>query len=382
MKSGGASPSGVTLVLGTSAGGIGAHVRMLAAGLCRQGIAVTVAGPSSADARFSFSAVPAVRFAAVEISAAGRPADLAAILRLRSLLRAGGGPPVVHAHGVRAGAMAALALLPARARRPRLVVTAHNAPPGGGLAGTARRAVYRLLELVTAREADLVLCVSPDLEARLRAAGARRVARAVIAAADAVPGARRPDAAAAAAGAGRPVVLAAGRLAAQKGLDVLLEAAAAWRDLDPAPLVVIAGDGPLARPLRARAVELGVPAVFLGHTDDIPARLAEAAVFVLPSRWEGQPLVLQEALRAGAAIVATRVGGVPGLTGEDAALLVPAGDARALGDAVRSVLTDPGLARGLAGAARARAAALPTESDAVAAALAAYAAVSANTAGR
>lgn len=168
-------------------------------------------------------------------------------------------------------------------------------------------------------------------------------------------------------------MFAAGRLAAQKGFGVLLEAAAGWRDLDPMPLVVIAGDGPLAKQLRARAAGLDAPAVFLGHRDDVPARLAAAAVFVLPSQWEGQPLVLQEALRAGAPIVATRVGGIPLLTGPDAALLVPAGDARALADAVRSVLTDCGLAGRLASAARARAAALPTQDDAVAAVLTAYA---------
>jgi glycosyltransferase involved in cell wall biosynthesis len=313
---------------------------------------------------------------------------------------------VVHAHGLRAGALTVLALTPARRGRPEVVVTAHNAPPAGMGAAAL---VYRLLERVVARGADLVLCVSPDLERRMRAAGARHVAAAVIAAPDASPGSAvapapswsslaGPGAAAQAAAGpvsggpaaggrasgpppvtpsgGRPVVLAVGRLAPQKGFGVLLEAAAAWRDLDPMPLVVITGDGPLAGKLRARAVALGVAAVFLGHRDDVPARLAAASVFVLPSRWEGQPLVLQEALRAGTPVVAARVGGVPGLTGEDAALLVPQGDARALAAAVRSVLTDAPLAARLRAAAARRAAALPTEADAVTAALDAYGSVS------
>lgn len=409
----GASLQGVTLVLGTSAGGTGAHVRMLAAGLARQGIPVSVAGPASSDATFSFAAVPSVAFTAVEISGRPRAGDVAQVLRLReTLLRPagndGGGPGgegagrpasgpspgagrVVHAHGLRAGALVVLALLLTRGRpRPGVVVTVHNAPPPGrAVAGV----IYRLLESLVARGADLVLCVSPDLEARMRAAGARSVRRAVIAAAGPAPAPSAPapsapvprgqHATAAAvrspdapgpreARAGRPVVFTAARLTAQKGLDVLLEAAASWRDLDPMPLVVIAGDGPLARELRARASALAVPAVFLGHRDDVAARLAAAAVFVLPSQWEGQPLALQEALRAGVPVVATRVGGVALLTGEDAALLVPAGDARALAGAVRSVLTDPGLAARLAAAARARAGALPAEQDAVAAALAAY----------
>jgi glycosyltransferase involved in cell wall biosynthesis len=233
-----------------------------------------------------------------------------------------------------------------------------------------------VLERVVARGADLVLCVSPDLERQMRAAGAGRVERAVIAAPDAAPG---PAAARAGpapvAPAGRPVVLAVGRLARQKGFGVLLEAAARWRDLDPAPLVAIAGDGPLAGELRARAAGLGLDALFLGRRDDVPALLAAAAVFVLPSRWEGQPLVLQEALRAGAPVVAAQVGGVPCLTGEDAAVLVPCGDARALATAVRSVLTDAPLAARLRAAAVVRAATLPSEADAVSAALSACASV-------
>ena len=171
---------------------------------------------------------------------------------------------------------------------------------------------------------------------------------------------------------GRPIVLAVGRLVPQKGFPTLLEAAASWRDIQPRPLLVIVGEGPLEAELKRQAARLRLDARFAGHRDDVPALMAAAAVFVLPSVWEGQPLVLQEALRAGVPVVATRVGGVPGLTGGDAALLVPPGGTRRLADAVRAVLTDPALATRLRKAAAERGRALPGEDDAVTAALAEY----------
>src|ERR1700739_3850850 len=127
----------VTLVLGTSAGGVGAHAQMLAAGLAGRGIAVSVAAPLSAGARFSFSALPGVSYSAVEVSDRPRAGDLAEIARLRTLLLrpeddgphdppldeggdrlpvggsgggSRGGGDVVHAHGMRAGALTVLAL--------------------------------------------------------------------------------------------------------------------------------------------------------------------------------------------------------------------------------------------------------------------------------
>ena len=364
----------VAFVLGTSTGGTARHVRMLAAGGAARAVPVEVFGPAQTDRDFGFSTVPGVGFTAVDI--ADRPRvrrDLAAIRRLRRLLGAWR-PDVVHAHGLRAGALTAIAVAFVRPgtydARPALIVTVHNAPAAGGVTG----AIYRVLELIVARRADSVLCVSPDLQERMRAAGARRVGPAPVPAL-----ALRTENVSAetpplpAAETDRPLVLAVGRLAPQKGFGTLIEAASRWRDIKPEPVLVIAGAGPLETELKNQAAALGIDARFPGQRDDVPALLAAAAVFVLPSVWEGQPLILQEALRAGVPIVATRVGGTPELTGEDAALLVPSGDPDRLAGAVRAVLTDPALTARLRQAAQDRAGALPTEAGAVAAALTEYA---------
>jgi glycosyltransferase involved in cell wall biosynthesis len=412
----------VGYVVGTTQGGTGAHVAMLARECAAKGIRVRVFGPAETGQRFfpARTAAPAgpggsaepdetPGFAVVDISGRPRPAhDLATVLRLRRLLRAWA-PDVVHAHGLRAGALTALALAgtptarirpprrdrsvilkdfqphsrnilqdqekgsrreqadsaPARGRRRRcaFVVTVHNAPPGGGATGF----VYRLLERIVARKADAVTWVSGDLGARMRRAGAPDGGRALVPAPEFV----RPSADQIAAvraslgGEHRPVVLAAGRLVPQKGYQVLLAAASRWQRRDPVPLLAIAGEGPLAGPLAEQARSAGIAVCFLGQRADVPALLGAADVVVMPSVWEGQPLILQEALRMGRPVVATRTGGIPDMTGEDAALLVPPGDPAALAAAVESVLDDPGLAGRLSAAAVQRAGELPSAGDAV-----------------
>jgi glycosyltransferase involved in cell wall biosynthesis len=364
----------VAFVLGTSSGGTVRHVRMLAEGVAARGVGVAVYGPAATWASLGAATRVTtggggVPFEPVEIADRPRPArDLAALRRLRTLLRRSR-PGVVHAHGLRAGALAALAA----GRGPeaaRLVVTVHNAAPAGGPAG----AVYRLLERLVARRADRVLCVSSDLEARMRALGARRVGRAPVPAPPAPPGGSAEAAAVRAelGAGGAPIVLAVARLAPQKGLDTLIAAAGRWRDRDQVPLVAVAGTGPLLPELTTAARAAGAAVRFLGHRADVPALLAAADVVVLPSVWEGQPLIVQEALRAGRPLIASRTGGIPDLTGDDAALLVPPGDAAALSAAVLSVLDDRTLAARLGEAALKRAAALPSEPDAIDAALAAY----------
>ena len=364
------APPRIAYVLGTTAGGTGTHVAMLAQGCAARGMAVRVFGPADAGRRyFSGGQDPAAGriggdpgqppgFTAVAIGDRPRPGrDLAAVLRLRRLLR-DWSPDVVHAHGLRAGAFAALAGCPGA-----LAVTAHNAPP----AGAPGRVIHAALEQLSARRADAVTWVSSDLGARMRRAGARDGGRAVVAApAFPVPAADQVAAARVTLGeGGGPAVFAAGRLTTQKGFGVLIDAAARWQGRDPAPVLAIAGEGPLAGELGAQARAAGVTVRFLGRRADVPALMAVADVVVVPSLWEGQPLVLQEALRAGRPVVASRAGGIPDLTGEDGALLVPPGDATALAGAVLTILDDAAAAARLAAAATERAHALPDAGDAV-----------------
>ncbi|MEV5749508.1 glycosyltransferase [Actinoallomurus sp. NPDC052308] len=367
----------VALVLATSAGGVGRHVRSMADGLRARGAKVVVLGPASADTLFGYTESGA-GFAPVEIADRPHPVgDVRAVARIRRLTQ---DADVVHAHGLRAGGLAALARLrtvpgPLRlgSAGPPLVVTLHNASIAGGLTGAA----YATLERVVARGATEVLGVSPDLEERMRALGARSVGPALVPA-PAMPPSEDPAApkrirAELAAG-DSPLVLTVARLAEQKGLPTLLDAAAGWARLDPPALVVIAGDGPLEGELRDRIAEEKLPVRLLGRRTDVPSLLAAADVAVLPSVWEGQPLIVQEVLRAGRPLVATRVGGVPGMV-DDAALLVPPGDAGELERAVRRVLEDRALADRLASAAAERASRLPTEDDAVDQLLSVYARV-------
>jgi glycosyltransferase involved in cell wall biosynthesis len=400
------APAGlrVSYLLGTTAGGTGRHVAMLAGGCAARGVIIHVYGPAATGAGLSRAggAQPGWDFSVVDIAEGPRPArDLAAVLRVRRLV-ARDTPDVLHAHGLRAGALAALALAGPGTRRTTLAVTVHNAPPATGPA-----AVYAGLEWIVARRADAVLTVSGDLAGRMRRRGARLAGRALVpapaapaASAAEIAALRREFAGGEFAGGefaggewvgdesggresggresggrdpgGPQIVLGVGRLATQKGFGTLIQAAARWQRRPVVPLVLIAGDGPLDAELRRQAGTAGVAIRFLGPRRDVPALLGAADVVVVPSTWEGQPLIVQEALRAGRPLVATRVGGIADLAGDHGAMLVPPGDPAALATAVTRILDDPQAAAGLAAAARARAALLPTETAAVDQALGVY----------
>jgi glycosyltransferase involved in cell wall biosynthesis len=154
------------------------------------------------------------------------------------------------------------------------------------------------------------------------------------------------------------LALFAGRLAEQKRVDDLLKALDLLQHVQPELRTLIAGEGPLRARLEetARAYRLDGRVRFLGHREDVPRLLAAADLLVLPSSYEGLPNVVLEAMRFCKPVVATAAPGttevvVDGETG----LLVPIGDQVRLTRAIREVVRDPGLARRLGEAGRARA---------------------------
>ena len=100
-----------------------------------------------------------------------------------------------------------------------------------------------------------------------------------------------------------PLLVFAGRLAAQKGVDDLIAAIDLVQYLLPALRVLIVGDGPLRAQLEATAAafRLGGIVRFTGHRDDVPQLLAAADLLVLPSLYEGLPNIVLEAMRFGPA---------------------------------------------------------------------------------
>ncbi|BEP15976.1 glycosyltransferase family 4 protein [Acidothermaceae bacterium B102] len=339
------------LVLGSSTGGIGTHVRSLAAECVAAGDRVTVCGPAATDELFAFTQTGA----GFEPLSVGLGLLLHRRWRraLRSLIDAHG---LVHAHGLQAGVVVCLV---ARRSGATVVVTWHNAPLGRG----ARRLLHVLLERVAARRADVTVGASDDLVVRARRAGARDARFVPVA----PPRLQQPSADAdtlrAAEGlGGAPVVLAVGRLHEQKRFDTLVAAAALWKDRQPAPVVLIAGDGPEHASLTQQADQLEVDVRLLGRRADIADLMSIADVVVLPSSWEARPLVAQEALAAGRALVATPVGGVPSLVGS-AAVLVPVGNPAAIASAVLRLLDDDDYRRSLERDALSRASRWPDAHD-------------------
>jgi glycosyltransferase involved in cell wall biosynthesis len=244
-------------------------------------------------------------------------------------------PDVVHLHSTFAGAALrpALALMP---NRPRVIYCAHGWAFDRGQKSSTN-GLIAMVERLLARWADAIVCVSDH---------DRRSAIAVGVPADRLVHINNGIADLSGQFHGGPDIVDAwppgcvrvlfvGRLDRQKGADILYRALGQLQQTHHA---VVIGDSVVADvdalpPLPPNARGVGWIA-----RRDVEAYVRAAQVVVMPSRWEGLPLVALEAMRAGRAVVATRVGGLPevvehGQTG----LLVPPDDARALAEALASL---------------------------------------------
>ena len=325
-------------VCGSAAGGVRAHLADCARLLAADGHDVIVEAPAAVLDGLD---IEPARAEPLEIGPRPSLNDTLAVARLRRLGRRA---DVLHAHGLRAGALAALALGRRRRGRTRLVVTLHNLTVGGRLTTLVGDRLERLI----ARRADLVLAVSPDLAERAQDLGTPHVELTII---PAVPPQQPAEPGASDAAAAEDAWLRSGarlltvaRLAPQKGLPLLLEAAAILsREVDAGRLTAftwaLAGDGPGREQAAERIAAEQLPVTLLGRRSDAPALMEVADVVVQTSLWEGQPLTIQEALRAGTAIVATDVGGTA-VTARGGAVLVDP-QAQAIAEALRTLLSDP-----------------------------------------
>lgn len=379
-----------------AAGGVRAHIRQVSQLLAKDGHQVLLAGPSNvispADGAVS-GACP--RTYQIDIGARPSGADLKALRQLKQLAATA---QVIHAHGLRAGALAVLAAkrLPA-AKRPRVVVTLHNLPVGSA----PTRLVGQALHLVVVKGADYVLTVSPDLLEKAKQLGLKAGEIAVVPAparslsdctgtassetdfgttasldpasgpgAGSGPGigsgsgvdsGSGPGASSAASSKAAPCLLTIARLAPQKGLDLLLEAATLIKQRGIDFTWLVAGDGPLKAQLNQQIDDAALPVKLLGRREDIGALLSQADVVVQTSYWEGQPLTLREAMQAGRAIVATDVGGSAYTLAGCGQLVEP--QAGPLADAVVAVISDPKRRETLEAASRAAVAKIPGETQ-------------------
>jgi len=149
----------------------------------------------------------------------------------------------------------------------------------------------------------------------------------------------------------------AGRLAAVKGVPILLDVVARLRERTPDLELVLAGDGPERAWIEDRARQLGIESNvrITGYLpqDGVRAELAASDIFVMSSFAEGVPVVLMEAMASGLPVIATRIAGIPELVEDGVSgYLTSPGDADAIAAYTETLLNDGGLRRRMGAAGR------------------------------
>jgi predicted dehydrogenase/glycosyltransferase involved in cell wall biosynthesis/threonine dehydrogenase-like Zn-dependent dehydrogenase len=141
----------------------------------------------------------------------------------------------------------------------------------------------------------------------------------------------------------RTILLTVARFSAQKDHATLLRALAGVVAARPSVILLLVGSGERLEEMQALGEALGLiqHIRFLGHRSDVADIMAMADLFVLPSRFEGLPLAVLEAMSLGVPVVATSVGGTIEALGEDHSYYVQAGEPNLLAAAILSALNNP-----------------------------------------
>jgi glycosyltransferase involved in cell wall biosynthesis len=319
---------------GDAVGGATVHVFEMARAMRERGheVAIFVGGEGPAARLLAESGAPAHTLRFLE-----RPVRPGRDLRAHFELAEALGdfrPDLVSTHTAKAGWVGRSAC--ARLGIPA-VHTPHGLPVGERMPG-ARGRLYEAAERIAAGWARAVICVSESERRVALAHSLARPERLVV-----VPNGVRdiPADLRADAGAQPPRIVSVARFEAPKDHATLLRALARLKELEWE--LELAGDGPLEADCRALAAELGIGERirYLGYAADVAALLARAQIFVLSSRSEALPRSVLEAMRAGLAIAASNVGGLPeSITDGANGALAPRGDAGALAEALAGLIAD------------------------------------------
>lgn len=313
-------------LLGPSTGGIGRHVAYLTAHLRGAGWDVVTAGPAGVLDDLDH---------VVPVPGGFDPRQLLA--SRRALAPLAGSVDLVHAHGLKVGWLAAT-LRP----RPPLILSVHNLVLDEAAGRSAP--VLRWLEGRLPARVDATIAISGEVARRFDGLpGADRIHVVPPAGPPPRPTRRREEVRAELGLAPEDdLVVTAARLHPQKGLHVLLDAAALAAQRRPQLRWFVFGDGPLRMELTEAIHRrgLGDTVHLAGRRDAVDSELAAADAVVVTSQWESGPLVLLEALALGRPVVSTRVGLAPEAVDGTGGRIVEVGDASALADALVEVLAD------------------------------------------
>jgi glycosyltransferase involved in cell wall biosynthesis len=334
-------PLRILHVLRAPVGGLFRHVCDLAAEQTRLGHAVgliadSATGGEQAGRKFAeLSAALSLGISRVPMSRHAGFSDISAVRHVREQAQALNAD-VVHGHGAKGGAYARLG-----AGSALRVYTPHGGSlhfsrsnPGGF--------AYLTVESLLLRKTDLVLFESEYARRtfEMKVGKPRGLVRVVH------NGVRTEELQRVMPAGNTAEVLFVGELRMLKGVDVLLDAIAILQRENTNLRAVIVGDGPDRAAFEGRRDALGLSKI-VTFAGAMPAReaFARGRILVVPSRAESLPYIVLEAAAAGLPVVATDVGGIAEIFGDERDALVPAGDASALAAAVRSALLDGAAAR-------------------------------------